>query len=93
MCEETLVVDGLFIILILAIVSQIGISKLIEFVKSNPLDMFSLLCVNGTSIKLFLKTGAIGFENMRIIVKNYKICKRLTLYLISHDSKSKSKSF
>lgn len=73
MCKETLGVDGLFLILILVIILQIHIAKLIKFVKLNALDMFSSSCVNSTSIKLFLKTGAIGFENMRIIVKNYKM--------------------
>lgn len=73
MCKETLGVDGLFLILILAIILQIHIAKLIKFVKLNALDMFSSSCVKGTSIKLFLKTGTIGFENMRIIVKNYKM--------------------
>jgi len=64
----------MFIILIEAVFSQIYISKFTRFVKLNTLNMFSLLYVSGISIKMFIKkTGAIDIEDMKIIMKNYKI--------------------
>lgn len=47
---------------------QSNIRKPIPLSKINTRNTLSLLYVNGTS-----KTGTIDLENMRLIVKNYKI--------------------
>lgn len=101
-CARKLLGLMLFIILNVAIVSQIYISDLTKFVKFNTLNMFSLLCINGTSIKLFKKNWSNRpWEHEKKMWKiircktnlHFLQLKSLTLYLRSHDSKSENKNF